>query len=262
MNKEELIINEYYEHINGREIDQTFINLYDANNDKNIYLLKLKKLFAFLHSELNSCLDEFNYRISSSKHFRANDSRDLLYLIDTIFTLQSNLFTTNFSFEISKSYYFYLKQIKPIIRSTNGTEIPDEIESIQLIKYDRIFTLQIEKSKFLKPTVGVDELISLVSTRNAKFDQMTLDEKLGNINEALEHLLKEEKGYLKIDYDSIFNGLIKESDVVNYRKLTHCFRHGSKDSIQSRTLINDKQKLFLVNYGLSLCMALVNHFNK
>ncbi len=215
-------------------------------------------LFSYIHSNLNSNLGEFNYRITASKHFRADDSRDLLELISLVFDLQNNLSNSMYYFEINKKYYLYLKKIKPILRSTFGTEIPNDIETIQLERYDRIFTLTVNKANYIKSSSESDSVLALVSTRNARFDEMTIDEKLGTLNEALEYLLKDKNNYISFDYKEVFNEFVTEDDVIKFRKMTHCFRHGSKENIELRTKYSEDQKLFLANYGLSICITLIN----
>lgn len=172
--------------------------------------------------------------------------------------LQKNLFNTKYDFIIKRNYYLYLKKIRPVLKSTYGTEIPNDIKEFSFDKYESIFFFKSDNNKTIKPTENVERIINIVSTRNADFDEMTLDEILANINEALEYLLKNRGKYLDIDYDKVFSGIVSQAAVIDFRKMTHCFRHGEKDSIKERCSYTGEQKVFLINYGLSLCITLIN----
>lgn len=56
---------------------------------------------------------------------------------------------------------------------------------------------------------------------------MDIDEKIGYLNMAIENILIVNKKYIQVDSNKLFLNLITNEDIINYRKVTHCFRHGS-----------------------------------
>lgn len=109
----------------------------------------------------------------------------------------------------------------------------------------------------------IEEKIRLISTRGAEFDGMATDEKLQNLNNLVENLLKpNSKGnYLSIDYDEVFFSFISEDDVKRYRKRTHPFRHATEDTLQERASITENEKKLLVDVGVFIAVHLHGHLN-
>ena len=94
-----------------------------------------------------------------------------------------------------------------------------------------------------------------ISNRNASFSNMSTDEKLAEIANLIEHLLKINGQYTCLDYSKVCFDYISDETVKNYRKKTQCFRHSSEESIAERNLLSEEQKAFLVDYGLTIVKA-------
>ena len=175
MTKEELIITEKYDKYQKNEIDNLYKNLYSAKvND--LIKSKLMFIFSYYHYELNSLLAELNYRIQGSKYYRADDSRFLMAIIDDVFELISNLRDTKYDFRIERTYYFYLKNTKSYLKSSGGTQIPEEVKSISIKKYDKIFNLAKDDNSYIDISQNVDDILKVVSSRDATFIEMEIDE--------------------------------------------------------------------------------------
>ncbi len=106
------------------------------------------------------------------------------------------------------------------------------IDSLTVIKKDTIIT--IEKQ--------VDELIKNISTRSAKFEHMTTDEKLENIRNAYDHLIRLYGGFDKIDYHKIFMSFIEDSNLKDFSKRLHAFRHADASALAERAVYTDQEK--------------------
>lgn len=258
MTKEELIITEKYDKYQENKIDNLYINLYSSKVNDRIKS-KLMFLFSYYHYELNSLLTELNYRIQGSKYYRSDDSRFLMAIIDEVFELISNLRNTKYDFRMERSYYFYLKNAKSFLNSYGGTQLPEEVKSISIKKYDKIFNLAKDDNLYIDISQNVDDILKVVSPRNAAFIEMEIDEKLASINMAIENILVKNQKYISIDLDLFFLGFISEEQIKEYRKLTHCFRHGSSEMIEKRAQFTENQKVFLVNYGLTICTSLIQN---
>jgi|SRR5690554_2118934 len=114
------------------------------------------------------------------------------------------------------------------------------IDSLSIIKKDTVIT----------PEEKVDELIKNISTRSAKFEHMTTDEKLENIRNAYDHLIKSYGGFDKIDYLKLFMSFIDESNLKDYSKRLHAFGHGDAAALLERTDYTDQEKKYMIEFGV------------
>lgn len=123
------------------------------------------------------------------------------------------------------------------------------IDSLSIIKKDTIITIE-EK---------VDELIKNISTRSAKFEHMTTDEKLENIRNGYDHIIKLYGGFDKIDYHKLFMSFIEESNLKNYSKKLHAFRHGDAVALVERAVYTDQEKKYMIDFGITVLNRLWNN---
>lgn len=263
MTKEELVIidkfNQIKEQINNLIAKEpAYVQLYECKEEQEENFQKLKLIFFYIHCQLNFYLDKFNGRVLNSKYYLAEDSRQLIILIDMVLELQNSLNNSNYYFLINRTYYFYIKKIRELLKPSGGSIISDDIKTLKLIKYERIFNLQ---SINLSINEDVGHIFKIVSTRNAEFEQMPVDEKLSNLNMVIEYILNEKKKYKNIDSTKLFLDLIDNDVIKQYRNKTHCFRHGSKDAIEERKKINNDQKDFLIDYGVTICKVINKYYN-
>lgn len=143
----------------------------------------------------------------------------------------------------------------------NNTLTEYDKKKISEIKKD-IEALKKEEDENISPVEELDELIQKISTRNAQFAEMAIDEKLKEIGNVIEFLLKRDKKFISLDYDTISSGFISEEDVIRLRKKVQCFRHSSKNSIDERGIYTEKQKQFMVEFGLIICNMIYSELEK
>lgn len=143
----------------------------------------------------------------------------------------------------------------------NNTLTEYDKKKISEIKKD-IEALKKEEDENISPVEELDELIQKISTRNAQFAEMAIDEKLKEIGNVIEFLLKRDKKFISLDYDTISSGFISEEDVIKLRKKVQCFRHSSKSSIDERGIYTEKQKQFMVEFGLIICNMIYSELQK
>ena len=101
----------------------------------------------------------------------------------------------------------------------------------------------------------IDKKFIEISNRNASFDNMSLDEKLAEIANLIENLLKKNGKFTTPDYSLICFDFISNNVVTSYRKKMQCFRHSTEEAIAERRSFSEEQKLFLVDYGLTIVKA-------
>jgi hypothetical protein len=218
----------------------------DYINDNHFSNLKLpinvkrKIVFAWLHFRLNTLLIELNRRISKNNegYYCADESRELLSIIDDINDL------IEVKINVNEEYISTIKKIN-FLKQTGGSTIPKNIEKFNIKKYEPIFEYQ-NDSIASEDTIKTIEDISLSSNNYTTF---TIDEKIRYLNESLEFLLKKKNGKFEEIDKNLFFGLISNENCIEYRKMTHIFRHLTKENVETRKRIPTYDKEFLVDFG-------------
>lgn len=91
----------------------------------------------------------------------------------------------------------------------------------------------------LKPNhIDIDNNINnkfiAISNRQASFNNMSTDEKLSEIANLIEYLLKKDGKFITLDYSVICFEYISSEIVTSFRKKMQCFRHASDEAISER----------------------------
>ena len=105
---------------------------------------------------------------------------------------------------------------------------------------------------------ALDQRIQLISAGNSRFEEMDDNEKLREIANLIENLLKENGRFTQPDYSKVTLGLVNDDTVRSLRKKLQCFRHSSKESLEERGELTADQKKFLIDFGVTVCKAI--HF--
>lgn len=107
----------------------------------------------------------------------------------------------------------------------------------------------------------INQLFQIISTRSAEFQAMTNEEKLKEIANLLEYLLKDGKKFITLDTETIYCGFISNEQISAYRKKIQCFRHSSVDSLAERESLKGNIE-FLISYGLAILAPLKKDNNE
>ncbi len=104
--------------------------------------------------------------------------------------------------------------------------------------------------------IGIDNSIEQkfieISNRQASFNNMSIDEKLAEIANLIENMLKKNGRFIGLDYSLICLDYISNETVTSYRNKMQCFRHATAEAIRERNSYDDKQKSFFVDFGLTI----------
>ena len=160
---------------------------------------------------------------------------------------------------------YYIEQIPNYLeRPTNRWDLSYNIIRERIIKERgtsgkvtweerRIYVdkLKILKKEYFEISDESEKILREVSTRDAKFIAMEIDEKLEAICNSIEYLLKpSEKGdYVDIDY-SDSNDYLSNEIVMKFRSDLQCFRHSTKKHLEKRKQISEYTKNFYIKFGL------------
>ncbi len=112
------------------------------------------------------------------------------------------------------------------------------------------------KSNHIEITDSINQKFIEISNRQSSFNNMSTDEKLAEIANLIENMLKKDGKYLSIDYSLVCFDYINEDTVKAYRHKLQCFRHSSDKSIEERATFSNEQKSFLIDYGLVIIKAI------
>ena len=103
---------------------------------------------------------------------------------------------------------------------------------------------------------SIEKKFKEISTRQASFNNMHIDEKIAEIANLIEHMLKKNGKFIELEYNQICFEFIEDSTVKKYRKKIQCFRHCTDEAISERNGYSKEQKIFLVDYGLTIIKAI------
>ncbi|WP_194841641.1 protein kinase domain-containing protein [Sporosarcina obsidiansis] len=111
----------------------------------NNFPTELQQLFSLFHYHLNDLLKYMNQRISNGR-YTAHESRELIFLIDQLKTIQANLKNTDLAFDIDNKYKDTLNECESFLSSSGGSEIPNNFSRINIIENRPIFNLSSDNS--------------------------------------------------------------------------------------------------------------------
>lgn len=140
--KEQLIKNSItnaYNKLSKNTLTSAYKKLYsDFKNEK------LQIIFSTLHDNIITCFNKMNERLpvikSNNNYYWANESRILKSSIETSFLLQKELENSEYAFNIDDYYKKIFEQCLEFLKTSNGSEIPTEMEVITIYAEIPIFT--------------------------------------------------------------------------------------------------------------------------
>lgn len=112
------------------------------------------------------------------------------------------------------------------------------------------------KSNHIEIDEAINQKFVEISNRQASFNNMSTDEKLAEIANLIENMLKKNNMFITLDYSKLCFEYISDSMVTNYRKKMHCFRHATDKAMAERKTYTEEQKNFFVDYGLTIVKAI------
>ncbi|ASR55453.1 protein kinase family protein [Cellulomonas sp. PSBB021] len=96
-------------------------------------------MFAVLHKRLNDHFTAINGRAKSTHHYWADNSRDLLTLIDDIEAELHLLNRSGREVELIGPYEDALERCRPWLSPSGGSHVPDDFDPIRVVTYDPVF---------------------------------------------------------------------------------------------------------------------------
>lgn len=96
-------------------------------------------MFAVLHKRLNDHFNDINGRAKTTRHYWAENSRDLLALIDEIEADLHTLKRSGVDAELVGSYQDALDRCRPWLSPSGGSPVPEDFKPIDVVAYEPVF---------------------------------------------------------------------------------------------------------------------------
>lgn len=119
----------------GSDYTKIFEELYQQVPDPD-----QKSLFSLLHFQINSLI-HYMYT-KNNGHYNAEQSRDLLKIIEVFRIMKTKLNGTSYSFKMDSEYESLLQQCLTFLAPSHGSTIPDDLLRIELIDHRPIFQME------------------------------------------------------------------------------------------------------------------------
>ncbi|MEK4626557.1 protein kinase [Priestia sp. FSL P4-0332] len=124
--------NDYREN-HKSEIIKRYLGFYVESYPK-----ALSEILSLFHYQFNHLLKYMNGRMESG-YYTAEESRSLIYWIEELKTLESNLKDTKYEFETDPYYAYILEECDEFLQYYRGSTIPEHITKINIIENAPIF---------------------------------------------------------------------------------------------------------------------------
>lgn len=130
---------------------------------KTITNEKLRDIFSLLHHEFINLFGVMNTRIKNTEpsgHYLAEDSRNLIKVIEVTLNLSNVLKEKDLAFEIDVDYYEYILKCKKFLKSSGGSSIPLDMQPIELYETIPIFVMdKVIKINNVKTTCNAQKIL-------------------------------------------------------------------------------------------------------
>lgn len=107
-------------------------------------------MFAVLHKRLNEHFTDINGRAKTTHHYWADNSRDLLSLIQEVEADLHTLKRAGVEVELTDSYEDALERCRPWLSPSGGSAVPEDFEPIEVIAYEPVLNHAAKSVKLKK----------------------------------------------------------------------------------------------------------------
>lgn len=102
---------------------------------------KLRFCFAAFQKKFNELLLFYNSKAQSNMHFNADQSRELMELLEKFNDLKFGFEDTDNAFKLVEAYDDVLRLIEPTLSPSGGSRIPDKYDLLRISNYEPIIIL-------------------------------------------------------------------------------------------------------------------------
>lgn len=139
LSKTELILQGFTEKIKDVEVKERIIDMYKE------YPWSFPRVFGYFHQELNDLFTFLNTKNQSNKHFNADASRQLLFIINNIEDLNRDLNFYGEEIIVLDEYKKILEVASWFLVSSGWSPIPEDFARIHIIQHEPVFSVKWRK---------------------------------------------------------------------------------------------------------------------
>lgn len=245
----------YLENVSEQEYYYKFYDLVQSINETyNIFEGRQETHdYKFLIDDIDDAIEKFKYLCQPENEVHNNENRCWFYLV-LFYLNKCGFIIEEFPRIVERppadTYDFVNKEIRNKLiaegKDDNGTV---RYNTRRKLIASLTFT---QRDTFIELDDAIERKFKEISNRQATFQTMSMDEKLAEIANLIENMLKKNGKFISLDYSQICFDYIDEDTIKRYRKKIQCFRHSSAESICERESITKDQKIFLIDFGLTV----------
>jgi|GEM_PF-1735463 len=242
-----LLLKDFLENHIDYQDNTVYLEIYDEYDET------FQKIFSYFHEKMNDLFEFMNSKSDINNHYNADDSRELINIINELREIKRGLQNTDYNFEINNSYVEQIKYVQGFLVGSGGSPIPDDYEKFDIIKYEPIFNLKNKNVSFKH----FDSSVSMQASFNV--DAITI-----KINEdILKHVktLLETEHYFNAVEESYKIVREKLRSITGKEKAHEGFKDGNYEIIFGHKPQNDTEKDFFEGVKF-LHMAIQNLRNE
>ncbi len=132
-NPADLLREDLFRRFSEMPVGPEIARIYDTANP-------IGRAMAHFHERLNGLFLFMNKKATINSHYNANESRELLDLVDEINTVQSKLKRIGIIVEIRDDYRGILNYVSGFLARSGGSTIPNDFRAITVAEYEPVFT--------------------------------------------------------------------------------------------------------------------------
>lgn len=109
-------------------------------------------MFAVLHKKLNKHFEEINGRADSTKHYWADNSREMISLIKDLHQDLYDLKRAGVEVKLDDRYQSAIERCEPWLAPSGGSAVPEDFQKIEIVRHEPVFTIPATTIKLKKTT--------------------------------------------------------------------------------------------------------------
>lgn len=245
----------YMDNVTPDEYYYKFYDLiHDVNYTYNIFIGKEETFdYEFIVFDVEEAIEKLKSLCMPENENHNNEEKCWFYLI-MYYLYKQGYILEQFPRVLARppmdTYQFVNRDIRNKLlidgRDCNGTVRWEERR-----KFVSGFKFKQEDS-YVEINYDIDNKFKEISTRQASFEMMSVDERIKEIANLIENMLKKDEKFIELDYSSITFDYISDELIRKYRKQIQCFRHSTGESLKERNQYTTEQKNFFIDLGLTI----------
>ncbi|USK30832.1 protein kinase [Bacillus sp. CMF21] len=192
-------LNDHFERFSSENVAR-YIDFYE-----DLEYTAFIEFFSSYHFQLNRLFKFLNVKSKSNMHFNADESRDLMFLIEELQSIQFTLRGTELYFSIIPYYKEVLDKCDKFLVDSGGSPIPEDFEKINLIDAEPIFSFDTEisinrmnnKVSFPTKTIGTGSYATVHKYKDDYYNRFFV------IKKAKKELTKDEYKRFKREFEEM-----------------------------------------------------------